>query len=258
MIKLDGINKSFGKEHVLKDISFSVNEGEFISIVGESGSGKSTLLGIILGSVLSDGGAIYLNGKNVTGEEISKREIGIVFQQSALFPTMTVLNNVVYPLRKKGFSKKRSHEKAMDYLSMTGLTEHLYKKPYMLSGGQSHRVAIARMLAMEYPILLLDEPFSALDPNIRTQLREEIHQIQRKLNITLVYVSHDIEEALYLSDKILILHRNEIQQYDSPSNTLINPINDYVESYIRKNLLNKLELVNGLTYQYYQNLKKTE
>ncbi|MCL2403944.1 MAG: ABC transporter ATP-binding protein [Defluviitaleaceae bacterium] len=248
MITLDGICKSFKDEHVLKDISFTVNNGEFVSIVGESGTGKSTLLGIILGSVLPEKGTVFLNGRDITSEVIAKRKIGIVFQQCALFPTMSVLDNVIYPLRKNNHTKTDAHEKAMKYLNLTGLFgDHLKKKPYMLSGGQSQRVAIARMLAMEYPVLLLDEPFSALDPNIRMQLRDEIYDIQRKLNITVLYVTHDIEEAVSLSDKLMILHNKVVQQYDAPSKVITHPANTYVSSYIRDNLLKKLEILERLT-----------
>ena len=247
MITLNHIYKSFGAEHVLENISFSVSNGEFISIVGESGVGKSTLLGIILGSISPNSGDILMDGHNITKNDIVDRQIGIVFQQCALFPTMSVLDNVVYPLRKNKHSKKEAHSKALKYLSMTGLIDHQSKKPYMLSGGQSQRVAIARMLAMEYPVLLLDEPFSALDHNIRTQLREEVHSIQRELKITVLYVTHDIEEAVSLSDKMLILHEKKIQQYDTPSNIIASPSNDYVSEYVRDNLFKKMDTLARIT-----------
>ena len=247
IVRLDKICKSFGKENVLESISFTVNKGEFVSVVGESGTGKSTLLGIILGSIKPQIGDVYLDEMNITKACITERKIGIVFQQSALFPTMSVLDNVAYPLRKNKHCKTVAYIKAKNWLDMVGLLGHIDKKPFMLSGGQCQRVAIARMLAMEYPVLLLDEPFSALDPNIRAQLREEIYSIQRKLNITIIYVTHDIEEALCLSDKILILHNKIIQQYDTPQNVINNSANDYVNSYIRANLLKKLDILNNLT-----------
>ena len=247
MISLDGICKSFGHEHVLEGITFTVNNGEFVSIVGQSGTGKSTLLGIVLGSVLPDKGRVLLDGQNITKKDIADRKIGIVFQHCALFPTMSVLDNVAYPLRKNKHSKKDAKEKAMQYLALTGLLEHIEKKPHMLSGGQSQRVAIARMLAMEYPVLLLDEPFSALDPNIRAQLRNEIHTIQRALNITVMYVTHDIEEAVSLADKMLILHDKKVQQYDSPDYIIAHPANDYVSGYVCDNLNKKLKTLTELT-----------
>lgn len=255
MIALSGVCKSFGDVRVLEDITFTVNNGELVSIVGESGVGKSTLLSIILGSMLPDKGDVFLDEYNITKDAIADRKIGIVFQQCALFPTMSVLDNVAYPLRKNKYSKSNAYNKAIEYLSLTGLSEHLQKKPYMLSGGQSQRVAIARMLAMEYPVLLLDEPFSALDPNIRTQLREELLAIQRKRNIIIVYVTHDIEEALYLSDRILILRNKGIQQYDTPCNVIAHPSNDYVRDYILANLLKKLKVLNKLTYHDHTNNK---
>jgi ABC-type sugar transport system ATPase subunit len=251
----------FGKQEVLHGISFSVMEGEFLSILGPSGCGKTTILRILIGLLVPASGRIIKDGEDISCAPPFRRNMGIVFQNYALFQNMTVLGNVEYALkfhpgqwmqgaRKDGQEekrlsgselKKKAREVARDIIEQVGLTDHVSKKPYKLSGGQQQRVAIARTLAVNPEIILFDEPMSALDAATRLLLREEIKRIQKKFHSTMIYITHDQEEAFALSDRIMVMDHGSIQQLDTPENIIGNPANKFVREFVVDNLHLKIK-----------------
>ena len=236
------ITKYFNRKEILKDISFPVYKGELMSIIGPSGCGKTTLLRILIGLESVDEGNIYLEGKDITREHPSRRKMGIVFQNYSLFENMNVLENVSFPLRNASkISKKEADDKARELLEMVDLTDCNYKYPAQLSGGQRQRVAIVRTMALNPDIILFDEPMSALDANIRLTLQKEIKALQKRIHTTMIYITHDVEEAFLLSDKIMILNEGEIQQLDTPENTYLNPKNEFVKSFVSGHINDKIE-----------------
>ncbi|MDR1315811.1 MAG: ABC transporter ATP-binding protein [Spirochaetales bacterium] len=240
----------FGKQKVLHGIGFSVMEGEFLSILGPSGCGKTTILRILIGLLDPTSGFVVKDGVDITHAPPSRRNMGIVFQNYALFQNMTVLGNVEYALRfhpgrvsgqdakpLTGFElRKRAREAACDIIEQVGLGAHINKKPYKLSGGQQQRVAIARTLAMNPEIILFDEPMSALDAATRLLLREEIKRIQKRFHSTMIYITHDQEEAFALSDRIMVMDHGSIQQLDTPENIIGNPANGFIQEFVIDNL----------------------
>ena len=243
MIKLEvqNLTQIFGQQEVLHGLDFSVNDGEFLSILGPSGCGKTTILRILIGLLPLTSGRIIKDGKDITTAPPFERNMGIVFQNYALFQNMTVLGNVQYALKFNREFKSRSLEIAKDLIEQVGLTEHINKKPYKLSGGQQQRVAIARTLAFNPEIILFDEPMSALDAATRLLLREEIKNIQKKFNSTMIYITHDQEEAFALSDRIMVMDNGVIQQLDTPEAIISNPVNSYVEEFVIDNLRRKIK-----------------
>jgi ABC-type sugar transport system ATPase subunit len=257
-LEVQDLVQVFGKQEVLHGISFSVMEGEFLSILGPSGCGKTTILRILIGLLAPASGRIIKDGVDITGAPPSRRDMGIVFQNYALFQNMTVLGNVEYALRfhpgrwtqggadgqakRPGGSelKARARETALDIIEQVGLTGHIDKKPYKLSGGQQQRVAIARTLAMNPEIILFDEPMSALDAATRLLLREEIKRIQKKFHSTMIYITHDQEEAFALSDRIMVMDHGTIQQLDTPENIIRNPANKFIKEFVVDNLRLKI------------------
>ncbi len=236
MLELSHIQKSFDGTPVLKDISLCVQNGEIVSILGPSGCGKTTLLNLILGITEPDGGRIKYDGQDITELPMEKRGFNIVFQDYALFPNLDVKQNITYGLRNKpGISTPQEVE---DLIELLGLKEHLSKRIYQLSGGQKQRVALARTMVMKPGILLLDEPLSALDGVIKESIKERIKTIAREYHLTTIIVTHDPEEALTLSDRVLILNDGGIAQYDDPYGIIHRPRNDFV----RKFILNQLEI----------------
>ncbi|MCL1817379.1 MAG: ABC transporter ATP-binding protein [Spirochaetaceae bacterium] len=211
-------------------------DGEFLSILGPSGCGKTTILRILIGLLSPSSGHVIKDGVDITGLPPSQRNMGIVFQNYALFQNMTVLGNVEYALRFHPELKSRSREVAGDIVEQVGLGEHRDKKPYKLSGGQQQRVAIARTLAMNPEIILFDEPMSALDAATRLHLREEIKRIQKQFRSTMIYITHDQEEAFALSDRIMVMDHGSIQQLDSPENIIGNPANAFIQEFVINNL----------------------
>lgn len=240
-LKVSNLTKEYDGKAVLKNISFSVGEGEFLSVLGPSGCGKTTLLRILIGLEKQSGGEILLNDKNIENLPPSKREMGIIFQNYALFPNMTVLGNVEYALKLRRETKKESRKIAERTLDQIGMSEHLNKKPAQLSGGQQQRVAIARTLALNPSIVLLDEPISALDVENKEIMKRELKEIQKKFNSTMIYITHDQEEAFYLSDRIIIMSEGEVEQMDTPGEIFANPANEYVEKFVVTHLEQKLE-----------------
>ena len=236
MLELKNIQKSYGKSKILNNVTLSINNGEIVSILGSSGSGKTTLLNIILGITDIDSGNLILDGKDITNVPMEERGFNIVFQDYALFPNLNAYQNITYGLKNKpGISSK---EEVDEFIELLGLKEHLNEKIQQLSGGQKQRVAIARTMVMKPKILLLDEPLSALDGVIKESIKEKIKTIAKDFNLTTIIVTHDPEEALTLSDKVLIIDHGEISQYGNPSEIINKPNNDFVKKFI----LNQLEI----------------
>lgn len=236
MLELKNIRKSFGKNIILKNVSLSINNGEIVSILGPSGSGKTTLLNLILGITDIENGNLILDGKDITKVPMEKRGFNIVFQDYALFPNLNAYENITYGLRNK--PNISSKEEVDDLIKLLGLEEHLNKNINQLSGGQKQRVALARTMVMKPKILLLDEPLSALDGVIKESIKEKIKTIAKDFNLTTIIVTHDPEEALTLSDKVLIIDHGEISQFGKPEEIIHAPKNDFVKKFI----LNQLEI----------------
>lgn len=236
MLELKNIRKSFGKNVILKNISLSINNGEIVSILGPSGSGKTTLLNLILGITDIENGNLILDGKDITKVPMEKRGFNIVFQDYALFPNLNAYENITYGLKNK--PNISSKEEVDDLIKLLGLEVHLNKNINQLSGGQKQRVALARTMVMKPKILLLDEPLSALDGVIKESIKEKIKTIAKDFNLTTIIVTHDPEEALTLSDKVLIIDHGEISQFGKPEEIIHTPKNDFVKKFI----LNQLEI----------------
>ncbi len=235
----------------LEDLSVDVMKGEFLSVLGPSGCGKTTLLRIIAGLLTPDSGSILLDGKDITNAPPSARSLGIVFQNYALFENMTVLENVAYAARLKAKREKSAtaaeiKEKTMALLSEMGIADLAQKRPGALSGGQMQRVAIARTLILNPDIMLFDEPMSALDIATRLQLRSLIKDIQKKFGTTMIYITHDQEEAFAMSDRIMVMEKAKISQIDTPRAIIATPANDYVKSFVVDNLRAKVEAVSAV------------
>ena len=242
MLELSHIQKSFDGVSVLKDISIQVEDGEIVSILGPSGWGTPTLLNIILGIVEADAGTIVYNGEDLTRTVMEKRGFNIVFQDYALFPNLNVYQNITYGLKNKpGISSK---EEVEELIHLLGLEDHLNKRVDQLSGGQKQRVALARTMVMKPRILLLDEPLSALDGVIKESIKDRIKTIAREYHLTTIIVTHDPEEALTLSDRVLIIDQGTIAQYGRPAEIIQKPENDFV----RKFILNQLEIKRNNIY----------
>lgn len=242
ILQANNVTKIYNNKTILNNISFPVYKGELLSIIGPSGCGKTTLLRILIGLESMDNGNITLEGNDISKTHPSKRKMGIVFQNYSLFENMTVLENVSYPLRNQTkISKQESDNKAIELLEMVGLLDQKNKYPAQLSGGQRQRVAIIRTLALNPDIILFDEPMSALDANIRLTLQKEIKDLQRRTHTTMIYITHDVEEAYLLSDKIMILNEGNIQQLDTPINIYNNPANDFVKSFVNGHIQEKID-----------------
>ena len=246
-LEVKNLSKTYNKKTVLNNISFTVNDGEFLSILGPSGCGKTTLLKILIGIETLDTGEIIKNGKNINKLDPAKRNMGIVFQNYALFPNMTVLNNVMYALNIKLKNKKKAEEKSLDILKMLNMEEHLNKYPHELSGGQMQRVAIARTLALNPDIILFDEALSALDADNKLILKKELKDIQKKFNTTMIFITHDKEEAFSLSDRVMIMKEGNIEQIDTPHKIFNKPANDYVKSFVKDHLVEKVRSIEKCT-----------
>ena len=231
-LRAEHIIKKFGKQTALNDVSFEIEDGEFVCVLGPSGCGKSTLLRVIAGLEDIESGKVEIGGRDVTGEPPSARNFGIVFQSYALFPNMTAEENVAYGLWNKRLSREEIASRVNDALDMVGLTEQRKKYPQQLSGGQQQRVAIARAIVLKPEFLLLDEPLSALDAKVRVKLRRELRHIQQKLGITTIMVTHDQEEALSLADRVIVMNNSVIEQIDTPQNVYESPSSPFVADFV--------------------------
>ncbi|WP_270813399.1 ABC transporter ATP-binding protein [Hungatella effluvii] len=240
-IKLQNIRKRFGETVALDDLSLEFCDGKLTTLLGPSGCGKSTLLNLISGILPPTSGSIYFGDRDVTSLSPDKRNIGLVFQNYALYPHMTVGENIAFPLEIKKVSKKERLERAAEFAKLLRIEYYFNRKPSQLSGGQQQRVAIARALAKEPEILLLDEPLSNLDARLRLEMREEIRRLQLETGITTIFVTHDQEEALSISDHILLLKKGRIQQYGLPQELYDEPCNPFVADFLGNPPINLYE-----------------
>jgi iron(III) transport system ATP-binding protein len=240
-IKLKSITKKWGEVTAVNNFSATIKDGEFVSILGPSGCGKTTMLRMVAGFEKATNGEIYIGDTLVSASKDSKltsflppekRGIGMVFQSYAVWPHMNVFNNVAYPLKIKKLPKDVIKEKTLRALELTHLAEYADRFPSQLSGGQQQRVALARALVIEPKLLLLDEPLSNLDAKLRESMRFEIKELQKKLKMTIIYVTHDQTEAMAMSDKIIVMDKGEIQQIDVPTKIYDNPANQVVADFI--------------------------
>jgi ABC-type Fe3+/spermidine/putrescine transport system ATPase subunit len=232
VVRLDGVTKRFGEVTALHAVSLEVRRGELMTLLGPSGCGKTTLLNLVAGFFVPDAGEIAIDGARVTDLPTWRREIGMTFQNYALFPHMTLASNVGYGLRARRLAKveiDRRVAAALDLVKLTGLEN---RKPRQLSGGQQQRVALARALVVRPKVLLLDEPFSALDRNLRGAMQVELREIQRKLGVTTIFVTHDQSEALSLSDRIAVMSEGRIRQIGGPDEIYRRPVDRFVASFV--------------------------
>ncbi|PAU75060.1 ABC transporter ATP-binding protein [Halomonas salipaludis] len=237
-LSVEGIQQRYGSFLALDDIFIDIRRGEFLTLLGPSGSGKTTLLMILAGFITPSAGRLKTAGQYITLRPAEKRQYGMVFQGYALFPHMSVAENVDFPLRIRGMDRATRRQRVARMLETVGLTEHAGKKPSALSGGQQQRVALARALVFEPEMLLLDEPFSALDKNLRGQLQDELKRIHREMGTTFVFVTHDQSEALALSSRIAIFNQGRIAQLDTPERLYTSPHDRFVAEFLgRMNLL---------------------
>ncbi|WP_152044934.1 ABC transporter ATP-binding protein [Aureimonas psammosilenae] len=229
---LKGVRKSFGSNTVVHDFDLGIERGEFITFLGPSGCGKTTLLRMVAGFEQPSAGQITIDGRDVTHLPPNQRKVGMVFQAYALFPNMTVADNVAFGLKVAGQPKVEIRARVAEMLDLIKLGHLASRYPYQLSGGQQQRVALARALAVRPQVLLLDEPLSALDAKIRLSLRQEIRELQRKLGITAIFVTHDQEEALSISDRIVVLNEGRAEQVGSPFEIYNHPRTRFAASFI--------------------------
>ena len=231
-LSVRNLNKSFDGKKIINNLSFDLVEGEFLSILGASGCGKTTLLRILIGLDKADSGQILKGGKDISHLSSPDRGMGIVFQNYALFPNMTVLQNVEYALTLRKNTKRFARDIAYSTLEQVGLLDQINKRPNQLSGGQQQRVAIARTLATNPDIILLDEPISALDVTNREIMKAELKHIQKKFNATMLFITHDQEEAFFLSDRIMVMSEGNVEQLYTPLNIYRNPSSEYVKQFV--------------------------
>lgn len=232
LVQLQNVSKSFEDQSVLSNIEFEIHDGEFLTILGPSGCGKTTLLRILSGFEEPDSGVVSLRGKDITKVPPEQRNVNLVFQSYALFPHMSVYENVAFGLRCEGVAKNLIEPRVTEILQRVKLIHLMHRMPAQLSGGQQQRVAIARALVKQPQMLLLDEPLSALDLHLRKEMRIELKALQRKLGITFILVTHDQEEALSLSDRIVVMDHGRIEQVGTPRAIYENPVNLHVARFI--------------------------
>ncbi len=231
-LAIEGVTKSFGSVQVVRGADISIRKGEFVSFLGPSGCGKTTILRMVAGFEAPTTGRIVIDGKDVTRLKPNQREIGMVFQSYALFPNLTVAGNIGFGLKVAGKPKAEIAARVEEMLKLIGLPELTSRYPWQLSGGQQQRVALARALAPSPRVLLLDEPLSALDAKIRVSLREEIRSIQKELGITTIFVTHDQEEALSMSDRVMVMYQGRIEQIGAPFEIYNHPKTRFVANFV--------------------------
>src|SRR5438552_30335 len=239
-IELKAVSKQFGEVVAVSNVSFSVNEGELLALLGPSGGGKTTILRLIAGLEVPTEGDIFVRGQRVNEIKVQKRNIGFVFQNYALFQNMNVFKNIAFGLKIKKWKTSSINARVEELLELLGLQDLEKRYPHQLSGGQRQRVAIARALAPKPDVLLLDEPFGAVDAKIRQELREWLVRLHHDLNVTTLFVTHDQEEAMEVANRIIIIAKGKIEQIGSPREVYENPANEFVARFI--GVMNILEV----------------
>ena len=232
IVEIKNINLFFGNNHVLKDVNIQIKEKDFFTFLGPSGCGKTTLLRLIAGFEKSQTGEVFIDGKEISNLSPWERNVGMVFQNYALWPHMSVFKNISFGLEEKKFSKIEITEKVREILKLVDLVDFSERYPYQLSGGQQQRVALARTLIVKPKVLLLDEPLSNLDAKLRTEMREELLKMHQKLGITIIFVTHDQEEANSMSDSIAVFDKGIVQQIGNPTDLYDNPKNLFVANFL--------------------------
>ncbi|MFZ9309114.1 MAG: ABC transporter ATP-binding protein [Candidatus Nanopelagicales bacterium] len=232
IVSIRNLKKSFGNVVAVDSVNLDIYAGEFLTLLGPSGSGKTTVLRMIAGFEIPDGGSVHLNNQDITNLAPYERDVNTVFQDYALFPHMNVITNIEYGLRVKGVEKDQRRKRALQALEQVRLGGYQDRKPHQLSGGQRQRVALARALVNRPSVLLLDEPLGALDLKLREQMQVELKELQREVGITFIFVTHDQEEALTMSDRIAVFNEGKIQQLDVPSKIYEQPSNEFVAGFV--------------------------
>lgn len=228
----ENVAKYFGTTAALREVNLDINAGEFFTLLGPSGSGKTTLLKVLAGFEGLSKGRVMLDGKDIGPVSVAKRNIGMVFQNYALFPHMTVAGNVAFPLEMRSQPSNTIKQRVDGALSLVDMNDYGHRFPHQLSGGQQQRVAVARALVFEPDILLMDEPLGALDKNLRQSLQFELKQLHRRLGVTILYVTHDQEEAMHLSDRIVVLNNGRVEQIGTPETLYFNPASEFVARFV--------------------------
>ena len=232
ILRLENVCKAFGETQVLRGVNLEIQKGEFITLLGSSGCGKTTTLRIIAGLEAADSGKIFLEGQDITELVPNKRDVNTVFQNYALFPHMTVAENIGYGLKIRKKPKDEIEKKVKEMLALVRLEGYEKRTPDQLSGGQRQRIAIARAVANEPKVLLLDEPLGALDLKLRRQMQLELKRLQKQLGITFIYITHDQEEAINMSDRIAVMHNGVFEQIGTPNEIYYHPRTSYVASFV--------------------------
>src|SRR5262245_23553888 len=231
-VSLRNVTKTYGAVHAVNDVSFTVEDGEFVALVGPSGCGKTTTLNLVAGLIPMSGGDIIIGERDVTNLDPKDRDIAMVFQNYALYPNKTVFQNLAFPLKMRKLARPVIESKVREAAKVLDITHLLDRYPRELSGGQQQRVALGRALVRDPAVFLMDEPLSNLDAKLRVQMRSEIKRFHHNLNATVVYVTHDQLEAVTMADKMAVMHGGVLQQYDSPAKVFANPVNTFVASFV--------------------------
>ncbi|WP_163934956.1 spermidine/putrescine ABC transporter ATP-binding protein PotA [Paraferrimonas sp. SM1919] len=251
IVTVDNLSINYSSKNIIDNLSLNIYDGEFLTLLGPSGCGKTTLLRLIAGLETATSGKIFLDGKDVTSIPAEQRRVNTVFQNYALFPHMSVLENVMFGLNIAKVDKNQAQQRAEEALNIVKLSEHMHKRPHQLSGGQQQRVAIARAVVNQPKVLLLDESLSALDYKLRKQMQTELKQLQRKLGITFIFVTHDQEEALSMSDRIVVLRDGIIEQIGSPKEIYETPVNMFVAEFIGESNVFKAQVIRHVSQREY-------